>query len=142
MIEHIPYEKANNMLTECFRVLKINGKIRISTPDLNFLIGLYKKEKTSVQKEYIEWATKCFFKEAPYHDDTFVINNFVRDWGHVFIYDEKTLRHSMENAGFSNIERFELNVSNTSHLQNLENEKRMPEGFLALESFTLEGTKK
>jgi predicted SAM-dependent methyltransferase len=141
MIEHISYSSGLAMLRECHRVLRNNGKVRISTPDLQFLIDLYRSEKSELQIEYIKFATKLFIKNAPYPDDTFVINNFVRDWGHLFIYDEKTLRSSLEKAGFSNIVRCELNESKNEVFRNLENEKRMPRGFLGLESFTLEGTK-
>lgn len=141
MIEHVSYSNGFAMLIDCQRVLKNNGKIRISTPDLQFLINLYRSDKSELQIEYIKWATDQFIKNSPYLDDTFVINNFVRDWGHLFIYDEKTLRSSLERAGFTNIVRCELNESENEALRNLENEKRMPEGFLKLESFTLEGTK-
>ena len=141
MIEHITYSNGLAMLRECHRVLRNNGKIRISTPDLQFLIDLYRDNKSKLQREYIEWATDSFIKSAPYYDDTFVINNFVRDWGHLFIYDEKTLRSSLEKAGFTKIIRCGLNESKDETLQNLENEKRMPKGFLKLESVTLEGTK-
>jgi len=141
MIEHVSYLNGFKMLGECHRVLRNNGKIRISTPDLQFLIDLYRADKSGLQIEYIKWATDNFIEGAPYYDDTFVINNFVRDWGHLFIYDEKTLRISLERAGFTNITKCELNESKDEALQNLENEKRMPKGFLKLESFTLEGTK-
>ncbi len=141
MIEHISHSSGLAMLSECHRILRNNGKIRISTPDLQFLIDLYRSEKSELQIEYIKWATELFIKSAPYSDDIFVINNFVRDWGHLFIYDEKTLRSSLEKAGFTNIVRCELNDSKNEDFRNLENEKRMPRGFLELESFTLEGTK-
>jgi SAM-dependent methyltransferase len=39
MIEHISYQHGLNMLAECRRVLQPSGKIRISTPDLNFLVN-------------------------------------------------------------------------------------------------------
>ena len=142
MIEHVSYAQGQHMLKECFRVLKDGGKIRISTPNLSFLILLYQNEKTELQKEYIGWATETFIGSAPYCEDTFVINNFVRDWGHTFIYDEKILRFSLEKAGFKEITKFELNESEDEILRNLENERRLPEGFLSLESFTLEGIKK
>jgi len=140
MIEHISYVSGCAMLAECHRVLKKNGKIRISTPDLRFLIDLYGDSKSPLQKEYIKWATDSFIG-APYCDDTFVINNFVRDWGHLFIYDEKTLRSSLERAGFTTVVRCELNESQDDMLKNLEHEDRMPKGFLRLESMTLEATK-
>jgi predicted SAM-dependent methyltransferase len=141
MIEHMDIPKGFDMLCECYRVLKNNGKIRISTPDMQFLIDLYRPDKSELQLAYIKWATETFIKNAPYEDDIFVINNFVRAWGHQFIYDEKTLGSAMQHAGFSNIVRCNLNESNDQFLRNLENEKRMPPGFLKLESFTLEGTK-
>lgn len=140
MIEHISYEKGQYMLKECFRVLKDGGKIRISTPDLSFLISLYQGEKSELQKTYIRYQVETW--GLPYCEDTFVINNFVRNWGHTFIYDEKVLRVSLERAGFKEITRCDLNESEDEILRNLENEKRNPEGFLRLESFTLEGTKR
>lgn len=141
MIEHVSYSQGFLMVTECFRVLKRNGVIRISTPALSFLINLYNQHKLDVEANYIKWATKTFIRDAPYGDAAFVINNFVRDWGHQFIYDEKTLRSSLERAGFARIKKCELNQSEHDALRNLENEERMPDGFLKLETLTLEATK-
>ena len=136
MIEHISYPQGLFIMSECYRILKANGKIRISTPNLAFLIDLYKEDKSGLQQEYIKWATDQFIQYAPYAADTFVINNFVRDWGHQFIYDEKTPRSAMEKVGFTNITTFELNKSEAETLRDLEHENRMPESFLRLETFT------
>jgi predicted SAM-dependent methyltransferase len=141
VIEHLSCLDGYAMLSECYRVLKDKGKIRISTPDLQFLIDLYRNDKSELEKEYVRWATDCFIKNAPYYDCTFVINNFVRDWGHVFIYDEKTLSSLLRCVGFTEITRCDLNESRVEALANLEHEKRMPKGFLKLETFTLEATK-
>ena len=141
MIEHISYVQGRTMLKECFRILRTNGTIRISTPDLSFLIDLYKEDKSYLQKEYIKWTTDKHIKYAPCYEDTFTINNFVRGFGHQFIYDEKTLRFLMEKAGFVNIVRCNFKESEDNLLCNLENEKRLPNEFLKLETFTLEGVK-
>jgi predicted SAM-dependent methyltransferase len=141
MIEHVSYPHGLQMLAECHRVLKVNGKIRISTPSLRFLIDLYRENRSPVQGDYIKWATEQFVKAAPRSHPTFVINNFVRDWGHQFIYDEEILSASLRQAGFSAVVRCELNDSHEQRLRNLENEGRMPSGFLRLESMTLEATK-
>lgn len=141
LIEHIAYSDGLFMLQECHRVLRDNGKIRISTPDLKFLIDLYKNEKSKLQKDYIKYSTDRFIEYAPFYQDTFVINNFFRNWGHQFIYDEKTLRFLLEKAGFVNITRCNLNESTEDSLRNLENINRKPEELLKLETFTLEATK-
>ncbi len=160
LIEHIDYLKGLNMLIESYRVLKPNGKIRISTPDLQFLIDLYGDDKTDLQKQYMEEfktnspllmdtyksiSTNHNFKlngkKPKFPTDTFIINNFVRAWGHEFIYDKKTLVESMEWVGFKDIKICKISVSDDLNLNNLENVERMPKGMLELESIILEGTK-
>lgn len=141
MIEHISYSKALDFLAEVYRVLKPGGKLRVATPDLLFLIELYRQDKSPLQAAYIEWATDRFAESVGAYADTFVINNFVRDWGHTFIYDEKVLQSAMEKVGFADVVRRRVNQSDDEALRGLENDNRMPEGFLELESLILEGTK-
>lgn len=141
MIEHIAYAKGARMLQECFRVLKPGGRLRISTPDLAFLTDLRRTDKSAVQHEYIRWSTQKFVKEAPFPGEAFVINNFVRRWGHLFIYDEPTLTAAFTSAGFADVRRCALNESPDPALRDLEHERRMPPGFLRLETMSLEGVK-
>ena len=136
LIEHLTYEQGSVMLNECYRIMKPNGKIRISTPDLQFLIDLYSQE-SKLHKEYINWASK----DLPYNTNTFVINNYVRAWGHKFIYDKKTLHLLLKNTGFIDITEHKLNESNDKEFRNLENESKYPPNFLQLETFTLEAKK-
>jgi predicted SAM-dependent methyltransferase len=141
MIEHISYQDARKMLAECYRVLKPSGKLRLCTPDLAFLVDLCREDKSALQRDYIKWVCSAFVKEWPDDDETFIINRYFRDWGHTFIYNEKTLRRSMELSGFTDIKKCALQESDNPTLCNLENEERMPAGFLRLESLTLEATK-
>jgi predicted SAM-dependent methyltransferase len=140
MIEHIMYPDGLRMLQQCHRVLKRNGRIRVSTPDLRFLIGLYSASKSELQTNYIRWSSESFIKNGEY-TDTMVINNFVRAWGHVFIYDEKTLTRSLGLSGFVDVVACKINASQDEHLAGLENDQRMPAGFLQLETLTLEARK-
>jgi predicted SAM-dependent methyltransferase len=137
MIEHIPYPAGCFMLRECFRVMKPGGTIRISTPDLRFVVDLY----NCPHDDYIRWATEQLIPWAPVADRAFVVNNFFRDWGHQFIFDDRTLSASLRETGFINIARRELKESNVEALRGLENETRMPSGFLSLETLTLEANK-
>lgn len=141
MIEHIAYHDSLRMLAECYRVLKPAGKIRISTPNLAFLIDLTRADKSGLQRAYIEWASRAYIGDVPEDNEVFVINNFVRNWGHTFIYDENTLRRAMTSAGFTTITKCDLQESERAPLRNLEDETRIPSGFLRLETLTLEGAK-
>jgi predicted SAM-dependent methyltransferase len=141
MIEHVPYEAGLAMLRECFRVLKPGGVIRLSTPDLAFLVNLYRGPEDENNAQYIRHSTDTYIRAAPGYLPGFVINNFVRDWGHQFIYDQKTLRLSFAMAGFKDVRHCSVGESANEELNDLENTSRMPLGFLSLESLILEGTK-
>ena len=43
MLEHLYEENAERLVTECFRTLKRNGRIRIVVPDLEYAISLYQR---------------------------------------------------------------------------------------------------
>jgi predicted SAM-dependent methyltransferase len=141
-IEHIPYEHGLGMLREAFRVLRPGGKIRVVTPDFAFLKALYSPQKTPLQEAYIAWANAQWLNgSAPAYAEMHVTNNFFRNWGHQFIYDQPSLTGALETAGFTGIKRFELNESDDAVYRGLENETRMPPGFLRLESIVLEAVK-
>lgn len=144
MIEHVAFAKAQTMLAECFRVLAPGGTVRISTPDLGFLVALHAPRRSALQDDYVEWTRRSWLRgpgrEQP--DPTAsVINHFVRAWGHLFIYDEATLGWCLERAGFIDVARRPILESPHPGLQGLENVARAPDGFIALESLSMEGTK-
>ena len=56
MIEHLPLDGARCMLSECFRVLKPGGHLRLATPDLARVIGLYVASESAPQAQYLRWA--------------------------------------------------------------------------------------
>jgi predicted SAM-dependent methyltransferase len=142
MIEHISYQDGQFMLKECLRVLKPGGKVRISTPNLAMVCGLYTTPPTELQMSYMDWSKSTWVPNAPKATPAFVINNFFRNWGHQFIYDKETLREAIERVGFREVQDFALNESGDAVFRNLENEQRLPKGFLAFETITFEGTKK
>jgi predicted SAM-dependent methyltransferase len=147
MIEHIGYQEALGLLREIFRVLKPGGKVRIATPDLRFLIDLYSTDKTELQRRYLAWAMEEFLAGMalapdPSDTDTFIINNFVRNWGHQFIYDQKTLRNALQSCGFRDVTRCEPGESNDENLRCLESHgRRITDDFNRLESIVVEASK-
>ena len=129
------------MLDECFRILKPGGLIRTATPDMAFILDLYSRNKDIGTAAYLKFYHTNAFPWAPTEDPVYFINNFVRDWGHQFIYDRSSLEESLLQSGFKEIRQFPVGTGSHPELSQLENPKRMPEGFLELESIILEAQK-
>ncbi|GAB3993196.1 hypothetical protein GCM10028807_27850 [Spirosoma daeguense] len=62
VLEHIPKEKSEDFIEECFRVLKPNGIIRVVLPDLENIVKEYQKymqlcvtEKTQIAEANYDW---------------------------------------------------------------------------------------
>ena len=143
MIEHIDYASGENMLRECFRVLKPGGRVRFATPDLRVLIELYSREKTDTQANYIDWLVARLMPQVQACKDVFVINNAFRAWGHSFLYDQRTLHHALNIAGFSDIEFYKPGASADPQLTGLESHGReiLNEDINQFESMVVEARK-
>jgi predicted SAM-dependent methyltransferase len=141
MIEHVPFSSGQRMLRECHRVLKPGGRLRIVTPSLGFLLRIMSPDRSRLERSYLAWSVTQFVPNAPKITNAFFLNNFVRAWGHVFIYDHETLHLAMTLASFTNITECRIGLSEHEALRGLENEVRLPPGFLELESMILEGSK-
>jgi predicted SAM-dependent methyltransferase len=143
MIEHITFQEAKFMLIECFRVLKKGGKIRISTPDLAFLIDLYRINKNDTQQNYINFSIDRYLNNQFPVEDIYVINNFFKDWSHKFIHDYKSLYFLLTTSGFDHVKKCNVMESDDLNLQNLEQHgKEIGLLFNELESIVVEATKK
>ena len=139
MLEHIDYADGLRCLEECLRVLQPGGRIRVATPSLDRLIRLYENELTDLQRRYMRWAIDSFVEDADAYLPGFVLNNFLRDWGHKFVYDEQTLRHAFETAGFVDVEQWPVGQSGDPQLAGLERHMRSDAEFNEYETIVLEG---
>ena len=120
LIEHLTYDDAIMMLKECFRVLKVGGRIRIITPDIDRIISLRSPDKTELQRRYISWHMESFFPSISKDKEVFVINNAFSGFGHRFLYDYETLRESLHRAGFDDVERMPYGHSNDENLRGID----------------------
>ena len=145
LIEHLPLPAAAAMLEECRRVLVPGGRIRVATPDLAFLLGLAegspspgperREESRRLADRYAAWQSDQLGLPGP---KGFVVNAFLRHWGYRFIYDRETLEWLLSKCGFRSVVECGLDESGESALRGLAHSERLPPGFLALETLTLE----
>lgn len=119
MIEHIPWTAGLAMLRECRRVLKPGGRIRVATPDLRVLAGLYFGQGGATGEQYVRWITELALKDVPPRP-AFVLNSAFHSWGHKFLYDEELLTLALQRAGFGGIRRFSVGQSDEAQLRGIE----------------------
>lgn len=142
MIEHISFESADFMLSECHRVLKRGGGIRLSTPDLSFLVRFYSNPTEEAHERYRRFNERYFPDRSVPLLPSMVVNNFFRDWGHQFIHDRSSLTFLLEKSGFRDIVFKEVGKSNVEAFNNLEKHGvEITDEFNRLESLVVEATK-
>ena len=133
MIEHISWAHGLFMLSECRRVLKKNGVIRVATPDLKVLIDLYGGRNTRAGEAYIKWVSDNFLLDVDVYKASFVINNAFGNWGHKFIYDGDLMRQAMRAAGFTVVEQCSYGVSEHPDLMGIESHgKNVSDNLMAI----------
>ena len=140
MIEHVPVAGALSMLMECHRILRPGGRIRISTPPLEFLLDLMVRP-TPEHLRYADFHYREFLSDAPLKVPAAIVNDYYRAWGHQFVYDRGSLTELLQRAGFANLEEYPIEESRDDHLRGLENDGRMPPGLLALSTMAFEAEK-
>jgi predicted SAM-dependent methyltransferase len=143
LIEHVSYACGTQMLAECFRVLRLGGRIRISTPDLAVLLATYTTPHNAIQQRYVDWAITNFIPHATARRECFVINNAFRNWGHTFIYDRETLEHLVESTGFTDVKWLSPHKSDDPSLRGIETHGQLinDEEINEFEVMILEATK-
>lgn len=123
-IEHIPLEAGEQMLAECFRVLRPGGVVRIATPDLHRIARLAEAELDDERRHYVAYISRLLGLPGP--DPTRVINSMFRafgpdaDTGHQFIYSYDFLADRLRAAGFTDVRRRELGESAHDALRGIE----------------------
>jgi predicted SAM-dependent methyltransferase len=140
MIEHLTYPEGRRCLAECRRVLRPGGRIRIATPSLDRLLPLYGEDLTELQRRYLRWSIDTFVADADAYLPGFVVNNMFWNFAHRFVYDEGTLGHALETAGFVDVESWRVGESGDRRLVGLERHMRSVAEFNALETMVLEAS--
>jgi predicted SAM-dependent methyltransferase len=119
LIEHISEAAGVRLINEIHRVLSPGGVVRITTPDLRKIISLYEDRNDAISlADYASFLDSITGKE--HERPCQVFNDFMRLWGHRYIYDQDDLGAKLEAAGFTAIERRAPGKSDHELLRRLE----------------------
>lgn len=110
-VEHLSYQNAAALFRECRRVLRDDGILRLSTPNLDWV-----------------WIThyRAVMNEQEQVQACFEINRAFRGWGHQFLYNLRTLTLTLQDAGFAHVKQCQYGRSDHRELHGLERHELSP----------------
>jgi predicted SAM-dependent methyltransferase len=100
-IEHLTYDEGFRFLKECRAVLRDDGVLRLSTPNL-------------------DWVHATQYASGDAVRDCFAMNKAFRAWGHQFLYNLAALRATLQAAGFADVAACRYGESSDPNLRGLE----------------------
>jgi SAM-dependent methyltransferase len=110
-LEHLTLTEGLAFLRECRRVLRDDGVLRLSTPNLDWVWLTHYKPPHELSVD--EQLTGCL-----------EINRAFHGWGHRFLYNRRTLELALRAAGFADVTPRAYGESDLEPLRNLERHER------------------
>lgn len=110
-LEHLDVADGLACLAECRRVLAPDGILRISTPNLDWVLATHYR--------YGRWAAA---EEAI--ADCFQMNRAFHGWGHRFLYNRQALVAALTAAGFADVSMHRYGESDVAELSGLERHEK------------------
>lgn len=111
-VEHLEYVDALQLFADCRRVLRDDGVLRLTTPNLDWVWASHYRAVLTPDQELLG----CF-----------ALNRAFRAWGHRFLWNLGTLRASLLDAGFGSVERRDYGESPHPALRGLERHEQNPD---------------
>ncbi len=110
VLEHFTRDEGSALLAECYRVLTTGGVLRLRVPDnARFWRNYIRDFDQTYARPRAEWTdTHTRWTEMFFHDIC-VRRRFLGSYGHYhkWMYDEISLVHAFERAGFVDVQRRE-----------------------------------
>lgn len=109
-LEHLSFDHALLFLRECRRVLKSDGVLRVSTPNL-------------------DWVLRTHYRFDPTPDDEAEldcvrINRAFHGWGHQFLYNRPMLARVLRSVGFESVTFQRYGESDVPEMRDLERHEK------------------
>ena len=105
-LEHLAFEDGLAFLAECRRVLRPDGVLRLSTPNLEWVLTTHYRWQGVTPQNRL--------------DDCMKLNRAFHGWGHRFLYNRETLVAGVRAAGFARSSFFKYGESGLAELTGLE----------------------
>lgn len=138
--EHLDFDGLLNFCKECYRVLKLNGVLRIATPGLDNWIKYYVIDDDNTER-ITDTAFKNYFwpEKAPFlKTKAIVFNNMMRNWAHKLVLDFRTYKELLTHCKFASVTQEELHKSRWAPMNNAE---RRNDFYTTFETLVLEARK-
>ena len=119
LIEHFAPAPGGRLLAELHRVLRPGGVLRLTTPDLQKIIAIYEDRNPVIGRERYTRFLAAQTRRGQQRPAQ-MLNDYLRLWGHRFVYDELELRTALAAAGFLDIVREEPGRSRHEALRGIE----------------------
>jgi predicted SAM-dependent methyltransferase len=101
-LEHVFEDEAQELLNECFRVLRPGGTLSIAVPDAEPLLRAYASGDSEFFDRYAETVPEGHALPTPMGQINYLFRGATT---HQYAYDEETLRLLIERAGFVDVHR-------------------------------------
>ena len=89
-LEHLPLESGLGFLRECRRVLEPEGRLRLSTPNLAWVLATHYRQDAALSDD--QGLFDCLRTNRAFHG-----------WGHQFLYNRASLALALAAAGFAEV---------------------------------------
>jgi predicted SAM-dependent methyltransferase len=136
-IEHLTRENGLKFLNECYRILKPDGVLRITSPDLEKIMDLYYDRNKYVKRQELiaQYGKGAEFQPCE------LFNDYMHNWGHKFIYDKRTIEQALSNIGFIYVVFCDCKKSSYLELSGLERHLEKYSFLNPAETFVVEARK-
>ena len=112
VVEHVAPDVVTSFLHEAYRVLAPGGVLRILTPDAEATAREY-VARSALTFALVDRARRLGYRSLSPVD---TLNLTFHANGHVYIWDEESLRAALHSAGFERIQRWQVGASDFPEL--------------------------
>jgi predicted SAM-dependent methyltransferase len=105
-LEHLSLDEGLGFLRECRRVLRPDGVLRLSTPNLDWVLATHYRQGATADEDA--------------RLDCLRLNRAFHGWGHQFLYNRATLDSALAASGFATFEGRAYGKSERPELTGLE----------------------